>query len=96
MQAYPQGYHIFEGKNGKNILVILLDSEDATNRHQKLMKQHDATYYFPEYKPHITLSYDIEDFMRMRNKKSVLENIKDEFDILIPKEFHINTEYKKT
>jgi 2'-5' RNA ligase len=25
------------------------------------MKKHDATYDFPEYKPHITLSYDIGD-----------------------------------
>jgi len=93
MWAYPKGYHIFEGRNGKKILVLLLDSEDAVNRHQVLMKQHESTYDFPEYKPYITLSYDIEDFMRMKNKKSVLENIKDKYNTLIPKEFHLNAEY---
>jgi len=93
MWAYPRGYHIFDGKDGKSILVILLESEDANYRHQKLMTQHGATYDFPEYRPHITLSYDIEDFMRMRNKKSVLVNIKEKYDKLLPKEFHINTEF---
>lgn len=93
MWAYPRGYHIFNGKDGKNILVILLESEDANYRHQKLMAQHEATYDFPEYRPHITLSYDIEDFMRLRNKKSVLANIKEKYDKLLPKEFHLNEEY---
>jgi hypothetical protein len=96
MWAYPKGYHIFEGRNNKSILVILLESEDVTKRHLELMKQHKATYDFPEYRPHITLSYDIEDFMIMRNKKAVLVNIKEQYDKLLPKEFHISNEFVET
>ena len=43
-----------------NILVLLFDSEQLQKRHKKLMKDHDATYDFPEYLPHITLSYDAD------------------------------------
>lgn len=93
MWAYPDGYHIFEGKDGKNILVLMLKSEDAERRHLKLMADHGATFDYPEYRPHITLSYDMEDFGRMRNKKSVLANIKEKYDTLLPKEFHLNAEY---
>ncbi len=57
------------------------------------MTIHKASFNHAEYKPHITLSYDMEDFGRMRNKKSVLGNIKEQYDKLLPKEFHLNAEY---
>jgi len=95
MWAYPKGFHIFEGGNGKDILVLLVDSPDLEKRHKLLMKEHRATYDFPDFRPHITLSYDLEDFMRLRNKKSVLDNIKNEFDTILPKELHISMEYKE-
>jgi hypothetical protein len=35
--------------------------EELNARHKELMDEHDATYDFPEYKTHVTLSYDIGD-----------------------------------
>ena len=87
MWAYPKQFTEFKSrKDGTRILVLEVDSEDATKRHNELMAKHDATYDFPEYKPHITLSYDLEDFMD-------LDKIKEKYTELLPKEFHISSEY---
>ncbi len=45
------------------------------------MKLHDATYDFPEYIPHITLSYDLGDMP--------LPKLPDD----MRKEFHLSLEY---
>ena len=38
-------------------------SKTLSNRHNEIMKNNPkAVYDFPEYIPHITLSYDVEDF----------------------------------
>ena len=52
-----------EDNDGKTArcLVLEYDCEELDQRHENLMGQHDATYDFPEYKTHITLSYDIGD-----------------------------------
>lgn len=50
-----------DGSNPARCLVLRYDSPELVKRHNELMKQHDATYDFPDYKPHITLSYDIGD-----------------------------------
>lgn len=42
-------------------LVLKYKCKELEERHQYLMKEHDATYDFDEYKPHISLSYDIGD-----------------------------------
>ena len=55
------GYDIFSGQNGEHVLVMLLKSEQLQERHAFLMKEHGATYDFPSYKPHITLSYNYTD-----------------------------------
>ncbi len=87
MWAYPKGFHIFTGGNGKAILVLKLDAPALHKRHIDLMKEHGATYDFPEYIPHITLSYDVGDMD--------LKDIQEKFTELLPKEFHINAEYKE-
>lgn len=43
-------------------LVLLYDCEELILRHHRLMQLHSATFDFPSYIPHITLSYDIGDF----------------------------------
>ncbi|ASD52056.1 RNA ligase [Pseudomonas phage PspYZU05] len=48
----------FTNKNGTNALVLRFDSEHLQERH-KYAKILGATYDFPEYLPHITLSYDV-------------------------------------
>ncbi len=82
--AEPLKFHIFETQEDKRALVLLLKSEYLENRHKDLMKEHNLTYDFKEYLPHITLSYDIEDY-----DISKLD-IKD-----LPKHLTINTEYKE-
>lgn len=59
--AKVNGFKIFETQDNKRALVLTLDCPFLINRHNELMKEHKATYDFPEYIPHITLSYDIED-----------------------------------
>lgn len=62
IQATPRKVKIWENKDGKNVLVLTLDSPALTRRHKKLMDEHDASYDFATYKPHVTLSYDVGDF----------------------------------
>jgi len=42
-------------------LVLKVESDWLLKRHDYLMVVHDAIYDYPEYIPHITLSYDIGD-----------------------------------
>ena len=42
-------------------LVMKFTCQELVDRHGELMEEHGATYDFPEYKTHITLSYDIGD-----------------------------------
>jgi 2'-5' RNA ligase len=46
-------------KDGKNALIVRLKCDTMVKRHNHLMKELDATYDYDEYKPHITLSYDV-------------------------------------
>lgn len=43
-------------------LVLKFKCPELNARHKELMDEHEATYDFPEYKTHVTLSYDIGDF----------------------------------
>lgn len=62
----PKHFSIFEsnpknGGDGSNCLVLEYKCSEQTTRFDELMEKHDATYDFDEYKPHITLSYDVGD-----------------------------------
>ena len=48
-----------EGK--PKCLVAKLKCKELEDRHHALMDEHEATFDYPEYKPHMTFSYDIED-----------------------------------
>lgn len=48
-------------RNQKNILVMLVDSEDLHKRHQYALSC-GATHIYGRFVPHITLSYDVGDF----------------------------------
>jgi hypothetical protein len=61
-QGEPVGFEVWDtktsnSKSGK-ALVLRVKCSDLEGRHAKLMKDLDASYDFPEYKTHITLSYD--------------------------------------
>ena len=49
-----------DGKKSR-CLVLEYDCKGLDDRHSELMKEHDATYDYDEYKTHITLSYDVGD-----------------------------------
>ncbi|QHB48307.1 RNA ligase [Acinetobacter phage vB_AbaM_Kimel] len=49
---------VFDTKTGERALVILIDSDYLHERFKYAMAL-GATYDFPDYQPHVTLSYDI-------------------------------------
>jgi len=54
---------IFTGKDGdQKVLVAVLDCPELIERHHLIMNEFKATYDFDEYKPHVTLSYNCNDF----------------------------------
>lgn len=55
------GLEVWKTQDGKNALVVKYNCPALVDRHKKLMKDHEATYDYPEYKVHVTLSYDIGD-----------------------------------
>jgi 2'-5' RNA ligase len=58
----PKHFSVFPTQSGKKALVLELDSPELVERHTSIMDKYDATYDFDEYKPHVTLSYDMGDF----------------------------------
>ena len=59
--ATVEGYTVFFSE-GKQRLVMLLKSPQLVERHKQLMREHNATYDYPEYHPHVTIAYDIGTF----------------------------------
>lgn len=63
MTGNPTGLTVWnsQGTNGPKTkcLILKYDCPALAARHKALMKEHDATYDFPQYKTHVTLSYDI-------------------------------------
>lgn len=54
-------------------LVLLLDSPQLQERHKELMEETGASYDFPEYQPHITLSENFEGNMPELKDKVIIE-----------------------
>ena len=66
IKGQPTGFEVWpsqpdENGHTKNCLVLTFDAPDLVARHESLMSQHNATYDFDEYKPHVTFSYDVGD-----------------------------------
>ena len=53
-------WEIWPSQGNANCLVLVYKCPELTQRHEKLLKRHDTTYDY-DYKPHITLSYDVGD-----------------------------------
>lgn len=67
-------------------LIVKLNCPELVDRHNELMDEHDATFDYDKYQPHVTLSYDIGDI-----------DVKDLPDISdTVKEFKIIEEYGET
>lgn len=59
--ATPLGFEIWKSQSGKNCLVLKLSCQKLVDRHRELMTEHNATFDYDEYTPHVTLSYDVGD-----------------------------------
>lgn len=57
-QVKAKHYSIFQARSGENCLVVEVDAPGLVARHNEIIKDYGASYDFPEYKPHFTLSYD--------------------------------------
>lgn len=69
--ATPKSFDIWESKPNAYkkehtfCLVMEIDCPNMVDRHNMAREDHGATYDYDEYKPHITLSYDVgEDFSK--------------------------------
>lgn len=77
-----------EAGNTKNCLVLLYDCKWLSDRHHKLLDEHDATYDF-EYQPHITLSYDIGEEYPQEKLKEMMKYVKQlDLKIQIDEEYY--------
>ena len=58
----PDKFVIWPSQEGdSNILVLVYKCPELVKRHNRLMDEHDATFDFDEYTPHVTFSYDAGD-----------------------------------
>lgn len=58
----PVEFDIFTGRDQQKCLVLKYNCNKQKERHHELMDKYKATYDWPEYKMHLTLSYDCGDF----------------------------------
>lgn len=58
ISAKIKRWDIFPSQNGKKCLVAIIDSGELHDHFTAIHKQYGATYDYPDYKPHITVSYD--------------------------------------
>lgn len=54
------GWHIFPTQTGGKCLVADLKSDVLTSHFKDIMDNYGASYDYPEYKPHLTISYDYD------------------------------------
>ena len=52
-------FEVWDTQGGKKALVGKLYAPELIDRHLELMTNHDLTYDYYEYQPHITISYDV-------------------------------------
>ena len=59
--AVPDKFEIFPTREGNRCLVLRIICPQLIERHRRILADWNATDRFPEYKTHISLSYDIGD-----------------------------------
>lgn len=66
MIGIPEGIELWKpginegyGDGSNTILVLKFFCPELEDRHHELMSTHDATYDYPEFKTHTTMSYDV-------------------------------------
>jgi len=66
MHGKPEEFEVWDSQPDDDdhvakCLVMRYTCPELVKRHKTLMDEHNATYDFDEYKPHVTFSYDIGD-----------------------------------
>lgn len=87
----PTNWDVWKSQDGANCLILEYSCPKLKKRHNKLMKEHEATYDFPEYKTHVTLSYNIDDFdikslPKFSNNIEIVEEYKEDLNLEWAKE----------
>lgn len=67
---------IFVSSSGIKCLVALLDSSKLIARNKELTDKYGFVSDYPEYIPHVTLSYDIEDWNKFDSMNTYIKNVK--------------------
>lgn len=60
--ATPHKFEIFESSDGNKCLVLRVKCDKLFERHENIKSEYGAVYTHKEYKPHITLSYNCNNF----------------------------------
>ncbi len=70
------GFDKWRMNNGNYCLVALLDCNFLNERFEKLSKKYGIENPYDEYKPHVTLSYDIPIHMNVSNLKDSIGELR--------------------
>lgn len=57
----PGGARIVERLGNKGAVVLLFGSNDLVYRHERILREANASHDFPEYQPHVTITYQAPD-----------------------------------
>jgi hypothetical protein len=83
----PDHFEILGGYNGDPyVLALVVKSKELHRKHKYYMKEYQLKYSFPDYKPHITIVYDIQRILpgiKVHNKKAK-QSVENMFNLLIP------------
>lgn len=75
-KAIPDGFDLFTGRNKQKCLVLRYKCKEQVKRHEFLMDEYKASYDWPTFKCHLTLSYDCGDFdITKYNPKDYIDEI---------------------
>ena len=60
--ATADKFEIFNSNDDHDCLVLLIKCDELVERHEAIKDKYGAVYTYPDYKPHITLSYNCDGF----------------------------------
>jgi hypothetical protein len=88
--ALPNKLDIWNSQSGKKCLVLELNCKQLVDRYKELTDTYGFTSDYPEYKCHITISYNIGDWDKIDEMQSYLNNNKIYYLLVSTGEYHEN------
>lgn len=80
------GYDLFKNSNGTTAFVLKLKSQELIDYHNSYRNDYGATHDYPEYIPHLTISYDVPN--NFKSPKTPILTIR--FDKLVVEELDLD------